>query len=195
VTADQLDTLILAHYETTGNGSSAAAAAFKTDLFSRTMQTVTSLDDFVDNKFLRDYALTAIGLDPLYVADEAVRTALTADPNDSDGPLSTLDPAFRTLRAAFNFAADGGIDGDVVQTAEQLKPLTDSYFANYANKAVDDEEGHANYVLQDHHGCGYRCRSVPQQLKRLQLCLKGIRPGSERRIQNQDQAGAAQRSQ
>ena len=140
VTADQLDTLILAHYETTGNGSSAAAAAFKTDLFSRTMQTVTSLDDFVDNKFLRDYALTAIGLDPLYVADEAVRTALTADPNDSDGPLSTLDPAFRTLRAAFNFAADGGIDGDVVQTAEQLKTLTDSYFANYANKAVDDED-------------------------------------------------------
>jgi hypothetical protein len=142
-TAMQLDGLIYSHYENTGKGSSPSAAAFKTSLFTRLMSGVSSVSDLLANSALRDYALTAVGINPIYVSDSMIRSALTSDTDDPDSALKNMDAKFRTLALAFNFNSDGELDpGVAAQTADQLKGLTDSYFANYAIKeqAFDQEQ-------------------------------------------------------
>jgi hypothetical protein len=145
-TAMQLDGIIYSHYENTGKSSSPAAAAFKTDLFSRLMAGVSSVDDLLANSALRDYALVAVGIDPIYVSDAQIRSALTSDTDDPSSALAGLDPKFRTLALAFNFNSSGELDAGVAaQTADQLKSLTDSYFENYAVKAQTFDQEQTTY--------------------------------------------------
>lgn len=145
-TSAQLTATIDRYYDMTGNGSSPAAAAFRTDTFRTLMATVTTADEFVNNELLRSYALTAVGLDPILVGPTTLRDALTSDLTDPASPANMLGDAYRTLAAAFNFNADGSLDpGDSAQTAAQETTLTDFYMMNYGTKAVNADEVQTNY--------------------------------------------------
>lgn len=146
-TAAQLSETIFLHYETTGNGMSPAAAAFKTDLFQSLMAGVGSVDDFLANAKLTEYAVTAVGLDPLTLGSALLRDILTSDLSDP-GSVANSAPtaAYKALASLFNFDTDGQLaPGVPAQAAEQEKTLTDLYLANYANKAVAAEQVQTNY--------------------------------------------------
>ena len=145
-TSTQLTATIDRYFDTTGTGSSPAAAAFRTDTFRALMASVTTADEFVNNELLRTYALTAVGLDPILVGPTTLRDAITSDLTDPASPANTLGPAYRTLAAAFNFNADGSLDpGETAQTAAQETTLTDFYMTNYGTKAVSADEVQTNY--------------------------------------------------
>ncbi len=140
-TAAQLTQTIDRNYEATGSGASPAAAAFKTGVFGSLIGGITSVDDFVANDMLRDYALVAVGLDPILVSDDMVRAALVSDLDDPGSAANTLGEKYRQLASMFNFSADGTTDpGQPAQTAEQQDTLTDLYFANYQAKSIATEQ-------------------------------------------------------
>ncbi len=143
----QLNATIYNNYEATGNGSSPAAAAFKTDLFRNAISSITSVDDLISNRMLRDYALVAVGLDPIYTSDATVKAVLTSDLSDPNSLANQLEsPSFRTLAAAFNFNTDGSLDaGEPAQSAAQQETLTNLYLENYANKALTAEQAATTY--------------------------------------------------
>lgn len=145
-TTAQRDALVYLHYETTGNGASPAAAAFKTDLFAREMAAVTSVDDLLSNGRLVSYMLTAAGIDPSLTTEATLRAVLTSDPDDPESAANTLGSGYRTLAAAFNFNADGTLDdGVAAQTALQQKTLTDLYLDSYATSAAGSEKQQTDY--------------------------------------------------
>lgn len=146
-TASQLFETINAHYEATGNGSSPAAAAFKTDMYRSQMADITTVDDFLANSFLRDYAVLAAGLDPILTSNATLRSALTSDLSDPDSFVNGLDDqGFRTLAGAFNFNAEGGLDdGQLAQTSAQITGLTDRYLNVYDSKAETTETQQTDY--------------------------------------------------
>lgn len=146
-TASQLSDLIYLHYEATGNGMSPAAAAFKTDLFQSLMAGVGSVDDFLANPKLTEYAVTAVGLDPLLVGTSLLRDILTSDLADPDSVAnSSATGQYKALASLFNFDTDGQLpDGVPAQAAEQQTTLTDLYLANYASKAVNAEKIQTDY--------------------------------------------------
>jgi hypothetical protein len=144
-TAAQRSETIAAHYEATGNGTSPAAAAFKTDMFRSMIADVTSVDDFLSNELLRTYALTASGLDPVLMSDTTLRSVLTSDLADPDSVANESD-GFRTLAGAFNFNAEGTLDeGQLVQTSAQKESLIDGYLSRYDSKVAATETQQTDY--------------------------------------------------
>jgi hypothetical protein len=146
-TTTQLTEMINAHYEATGNGTSPAAAAFKTDTYRSQIATVTSVDDLLANDFLRTYALNAAGINLSTTSDATLRSVLTSDLADPDSFVNGLDSeSFRTLAGAFNFNAEGGLDdGQVAQTSTQLDTLTDLYLSSYDSTTVASETQQTDY--------------------------------------------------
>ncbi|MDQ8698982.1 DUF1217 domain-containing protein [Hyphomicrobium sp. LHD-15] len=146
-TATQLFETINAHYEATGNGISPAAAAFKTDMYRSLMADITTVDDFLANSFLRDFAVSAAGLDPVLTSNTTLRSALTSDLSDPDSFVNGLDDeGYRTLASAFNFNAEGGLDdGQLAQTSTQITGLTDRYLSVYDSKAETTETQQTDY--------------------------------------------------
>ena len=143
-TLEQLARTVENHYEATGAGASPAAAAFRTNVFDALAGTITSVDDFLSKPILRDFALVAVGLDPIYISDAMVRDVLTSDLGDPDSFANSSD-AYRLLASLFNFNTSGELDPGVpIQTLEQRDLLVDGYFANYENKARESEELHTS---------------------------------------------------
>ena len=143
-TLEQLATIVERHYEATGASASPAAAAFRMNVFDTLAGTITSVDDFLSKPILRDFALVAVGLDPIYISDAMVRDALTSDISDPDSFANSSD-AYRMLASLFNFNTSGELDPGVpMQTIEQRELLVDGYFANYENKARESEELHTS---------------------------------------------------
>lgn len=144
-TSTQLSDIIYQHYETTGNGMSPAAAAFKTSLFQSQMASVTNVDEFVGNAKLRDYALTAVAIDPTLISNGTLRDILTSDLSDPDSFANT-QTNYKALASMFNFLPDGELpDGVAAQTDVQEKTLTDFYLANYDLKAESTEKTQTDY--------------------------------------------------
>jgi hypothetical protein len=103
------------------------------------MQAVTSVDDFVNNHMLRDYAVTAVGLDPILTSPLVVREILTSDLSDPTS-VANSKPEYAKLAAMFNFNADGSLDAGVAaQTLAQEDDTINGYLANYQTKALSTE--------------------------------------------------------
>ncbi len=108
----QLNGTIFAYYDASGSGASPAAAAQRTQYFTNTIGSVTSVDDLLNDDTLFTYALTAFGLNPTLHSKDTIRQVLVSDLTDPDSFANTLtDTRYRTLAAAFNFATDGTISG------------------------------------------------------------------------------------
>jgi hypothetical protein len=144
-TATQITDTIYFNYEATGNGMSPAAAAFKTSLYQSQIADITTVDEFLANTKLRDYALTAVALDPILIGNDTLRDILTSDLSDPDS-VANSQTNYKALASMFNFNIDGEVpDGVPVQTEVQEKTLTDFYLANYALKAQSAEKTDTDY--------------------------------------------------
>lgn len=144
--AAQTQDLIYRYYDASGNGASPAGAAFKTQMYEQGMAGVTSVDDFLAEDRLYEYALTAFGLDPVLESKQGMRLVLTSDLSDPNSVANQLPQTYRTLAAAFNFAADGSISGsDGAQSAAQLESTGDLYLTHYGDKAASTDQIAASY--------------------------------------------------
>lgn len=143
-TLQQLSRIVDLHYDETGAGASPAAAAFRTNVFDMLIGDITDVDDLIANPILRDYALVAAGIDPIYISDAMMRDILTSDLDDP-GSYANTSETYRVLAEMFNFNADGLLDTGVpVQTTEQRGLLVDGYLANYQKKALEAETLHTS---------------------------------------------------
>jgi hypothetical protein len=136
-TAAQLSETIFRNYESTGNGSSPAAAAFRSDYYRNAIAGVTSVDDLLGNERMLGYALLAYGINPNLVTPATIRQVLTSDLSDPGSFANSItDTRYRTLAAAFNFATDGTISGsEGAQSAAEIEGTVDRYLANYDDAA------------------------------------------------------------
>jgi hypothetical protein len=78
-------------------------------------------------------AVTAFGLDPNLQSKTLLRQILTSDlsdPNSVANQQSTA--AYKKLAAAFNFNADGSVNGSA-QTTDQLNNVTSLYSSDYGD--------------------------------------------------------------
>lgn len=87
---------------------------------------VTSVDKIIKNERLRDYALTAYGIDPTYISDATLQNILTSDTSDPDSFVNQLgDPRYIALADAYNFDADGNVAlGNAQSTAQRTATNT-----------------------------------------------------------------------
>lgn len=141
-TMHQLARTVDLNFEKTGATASPAAAGFRTTYFDTVAGDIATVDDLIANPILRDYALTAAGIDPIYISDAMMRDALTSDLDDPESFANTSD-SYRVLKQLFNFNTDGTLDSGVpLQTAEQRDQMVDGYLVNYEKKALDAETLH-----------------------------------------------------
>jgi hypothetical protein len=144
-TSDQTSLTTLAYYDATGADESPAAATFRDDYFRQLIGSVTNVDDLVDNEFMRSYVASAAGLDPVFTGPAMVREILVSDLSDPDSAANAND-VYKAVAQAFNFNADGSLDAGVAaQDAEQTETLSNLFFANYDNEAIESEENKTLY--------------------------------------------------
>ncbi len=143
-TMHQLARTVDLNYEKTGATASPAAAGFRTAYFDAVAGEIATVDDLIANPILRDFALTAAGIDPIYTSDAMMRDALTSDLDDPDSFANTSD-SFRILKQLFNFNTDGTLDSGVsMQTTDQRDEMVDGYLVHYEKKALEAETLHTN---------------------------------------------------
>ncbi len=124
-------TTVYQYFNATGTSSSPAAAAYKTQYYQATISSVGSVDDFLANNALVDVALTAFGLNPNEESRTLLRQVLTSDLSDPNSVANQqTNPAYQKLAAAFNFNADGSING-TIQTTDQLNSVVNLYSNDY----------------------------------------------------------------
>jgi Protein of unknown function (DUF1217) len=145
-TAAQLEETVYLHYENSGNGATAGAAAHKTQYYNSSIGTVASVDDLLGNDRLFAYALTAFGINPDTASKSAIRQVLVSDLSDPGSFANAIaDTRFRTLAAAFNFGTDGSVVGsDGAQSSDQLEDTTTRYLETYDDAAVAAEASTTN---------------------------------------------------
>lgn len=103
--------------------------AADTSSYEAALAKVTSVSDFVANKTLYDYALTAVGIDPATADQSKIVAALESDPNDPNSFVNRAgDTKLQALAGAFSFQSDGTLaSGASAQTARQLSRLESGY--------------------------------------------------------------------
>ncbi|OWK24979.1 hypothetical protein AJ87_15270 [Rhizobium yanglingense] len=78
-------------------------ATEEVDYFAKTMESVQSLDDFLEDDRLTGLILKSVGLDPKDYDEETLRRIFTSDPDDANSYLNTkADSKFKNLVADFN---------------------------------------------------------------------------------------------
>jgi hypothetical protein len=131
--ASNIATTVYQYYNATGTSATPAAAAYKTQYYKATISSVTSVDDLLANNSLLDVAVTAFGLDPNLQSKTLLRQILTSDLSDPNSVANQQsNTAYKKLVAAFNFNADGSVNGSV-QTTDQLNNVTSLYSTDYGD--------------------------------------------------------------
>ena len=107
----------------------ANSAASETSYFKATISSITSVDGLLSNTRLRNYVLTAVGLDPA-TSDSVLRQVLSGDtsaiPAGASANPTTLR-AWQDLANAFSFQSDGTATVGSAQTSSQQTTLTGFY--------------------------------------------------------------------
>src|SRR5262249_29003006 len=106
--------------------------------FRAAIAKVTSPDDLVKDYRLLKFTLTAFGLDSQINAQALIKKVLSSDLTDADSLANKLvDPRFRQLAQAFNFAAGGAAK---VQDSSFL----DGIVQNYVTVAFEQNAAQTN---------------------------------------------------
>ncbi|MGR9199814.1 DUF1217 domain-containing protein [Rhizobium leguminosarum] len=101
--------------------------ADQTDYFEENISSITSVDDLLSSSKLKNYVLTAFGLNTEYTSTSFLKSVLTSDLDDADSFVNQLDDdVYVNLAKAFNFNEDGSTDGDVM-SEDQLSLVTSAY--------------------------------------------------------------------
>jgi hypothetical protein len=102
-----------------------------------------SVDGFLRDQRLVDFALTAYGFDPAtntnaftYTSTATLRAVLTSDLSDPESVANKLGGPYKTLAAAFGFSADGTLpEGTTAQSGAQIDDTLFRYYENTGNGA------------------------------------------------------------
>jgi hypothetical protein len=123
--SDETDILNLYTQQQVNQGTTAADDAA---YYQANIGNVTSVDDLINNKRLLNYALTAYGLDPNITSDVTLKQVLTSDLSDPSSRANQLPAPYKALAAAFNFAADGSVNGGSPQSADNVANTVYQYY-------------------------------------------------------------------
>ena len=148
----------------------ANTAASETGYFKSRISSITSVDGLLSDTRLRNYVLTAVGLDQA-TSNSLIKQVLSGDTSAIPaGASAAALHSWQDLAKAFSFQADGTAAAGSAQTSSQQTMLTGFY-------AMQVNGGVTQHRLR-HIGCRPRVRSAPQQLR-----ADGLRPRSEHRLQ------------
>jgi hypothetical protein len=115
-----------------------------TDYFKENTAKVKTATDFLADKKLVSFIMTAEGLDPKDYSTDFLKKAFAADPNDAKGILN--DPAnakIKDIVLSFNFDRKGNLVPDTtspVQTDAGLDEINSSYL----RQTLEQQEGQSN---------------------------------------------------
>jgi hypothetical protein len=139
--AAQIEETFSRYYENTGNATSPAAAAFKSEQYGNAISAVTSVDDVLADSKLFTYIVTAFGLDPTLEPQAFIRQVLTSDLSDPESFANQqTDTRYKTMASSFNFNTDGTVDETKgTQTPDQVESTINLYFDHYDDKAVNSD--------------------------------------------------------
>lgn len=106
-----------------------ASVDTETAYYKATIGSVTSLDDFLSNSRLVDYALKANAIDPNYYSADTLRKVLTSDLSDPASLANQLGSKdYLDLAKSFNFQPDGSLPaGTPAQTDDAILTTTADY--------------------------------------------------------------------
>jgi hypothetical protein len=148
--SDQIANTVYQYYDASGAGTSAPAAAFKSQYYQSAIAGVTSVDDLLSNSRVVSYLETAYGLDPTEQSTQLLRNVLTSDLSDPNSVANqSTNAAYRQLAAAFNFNTDGTINGAAAQTADQTEATVNSFTTNNAAAAQKYQDTEINFYKTD----------------------------------------------
>jgi Protein of unknown function (DUF1217) len=95
-------------YLTNFDNAAQSADSSATSAYTSGINALSSVDDFLKNDTLYNYALQAFGLDPSQESKSKIRQILVSDVSDPSSFVNAqTDPRYRQLAAAFNFGSDG----------------------------------------------------------------------------------------
>lgn len=119
--------------------------ASRTSLFKSATDLIFSVDQFMDNKAVYEYALRAYGLDPDEESAEKIRRVLTSD---LENPFSyaniQTDDRYRNLAAAFNFAENGVVTTPrSAQSQAEIDAISKAYVERVTAGDVSKEDAEA----------------------------------------------------
>ncbi len=135
-TSVQEDGLVQAYKDSFG----AEETSIKSEVsyYNTKIDSITSVDQLLSDSRLKTYVLTAAGLDPTYTSSSYLKQVLTSDTDDSNSFANqTGNAKFIALAKAFNFNADGSVDGTAAQTDAQKQSLQLDYIYNESTYPSD----------------------------------------------------------
>lgn len=112
--------------------------------YGNTIGTIKNVDEFLKNKRLVTFALTAFDLQDKKLSNDTLRKILTSDPTDPKSYINKPEnSAYRAMAVAFNFGTDGNdlaTPLQQVQTRSQMVATTDGY----ARQTLEENAGNQN---------------------------------------------------
>ncbi|HET7412091.1 MAG TPA: DUF1217 domain-containing protein [Pararhizobium sp.] len=119
-------------------------AKTETAYYDANIVKVTSLDDFLSDERLVDYALTAAGIDPKTVTEDDLRQALASDLNDPKSYANaTAGTKLRDLAATFNFQPDGSLGEEEIAAPQSMVNIIRTSDL-YTRQMLENNEGEEN---------------------------------------------------
>ncbi|AGK58790.1 hypothetical protein HYPDE_35593 [Hyphomicrobium denitrificans 1NES1] len=112
--------------------------------YGSTIGTIKNVDEFLKDKRLVTFALTAFDLQDKGLSNDTLRKILTSDPTDPKSYINKPEnSAYRAMAVAFNFGTDGNdlaTPLQQVQTRSQIVATTDAY----ARQTLEENAGVQN---------------------------------------------------
>ncbi|MEX6508073.1 DUF1217 domain-containing protein [Jiella sp. M17.18] len=102
------------------------AQAFNASHYVSAIGSVTSLDQFMNDKALYNVALTSVGIDPAITSKDFIRQVLTS--NAADGPAAKGDTRYLQLADMLHFNTDGTVPAGALQDAAAANTTVYNYF-------------------------------------------------------------------
>lgn len=119
--------------------------------YGNTIGTIKNVDEFLKNKRLVTFALTAFDLQDKALSNDTLRKILTSDPTDPKSFINKPEnSAYRSMAVAFNFGTDGKdltTPTQQVQTRSQMVATTDAYARQTLEENAGDQNEGARLAL------------------------------------------------
>jgi hypothetical protein len=119
--------------------------------YSTTIASIKNVDEFLKDKRLVTFALTAFDLEKKNLSDDTLRKILTSDPTDPKSYINKPEnSAYRAMAVAFNFGTDGNdltTPLQQVQTRSQIIATTDGYARQTLEENAGDQNEGARLAL------------------------------------------------
>jgi hypothetical protein len=119
--------------------------------YGNTIGTIKNVDEFLKDKRLVTFALTAFDLQDKGLSNDTLRKILTSDPTDPKSYINKPEnSAYRAMAVAFNFGTDGNdlaTPLQQVQTRSQIIATTDAYARQTLEENAGDQNEGARLAL------------------------------------------------